>query len=201
MEPWRYQHLQPYGQRLIREWFSKGQQGLGCAPEDSFEPFIYTWFAFNSWAACVTDEDKDYIWRNSLAQDSDLQSKFDDLRARSTKFQQQLHQFVAFWPIFEVKGIRRDYPEYRQYRTPDTRAELLPELQARGIPHEPDGWNPGDAVTWPLTLAALARVRNNLFHGDKAPDDLVDQRIVHAALHTLVYFLRDTQLLEPSGQY
>ena len=107
---------------------------------------------------------------------------------------------MAFWPIFEVKGIRRKYPEYRQHRTPETRTEFLPELLNRGIRHEPDGWHPGDDVNWPNTLEALARVRNNLFHGDKAADDLVDQRIVHAALHTLVLFLRHAQLLRSDAQ-
>lgn len=199
LDYWRYDHLPPYGKSLIQDWFRRGEQGIGRDPAESFEPFIYTWFALNSWAACVTNQDQDATWRRRLAEDPSLQEEFGRLRATNAEFRQHLDQFVAFWPIFEVKSIRRRYPEYRQHRTPETRAELIPELRARRIPHEPDGWNSGDDVNWPNTLAALARVRNNLFHGDKAAEDLVDQRIVHAALHTLVLFLRHSHVLRSNA--
>ncbi|AWN24259.1 hypothetical protein DKM44_14335 [Deinococcus irradiatisoli] len=149
----------------------------------------------------MTDQDRDSVWRGRLAEDPHLQQVFDELLDTSAEFRRQLEQFVSFWPIFEVRDIRRRYPQYRQDRTPETRAQLIPELRARGINHDPQNWNSGDEVNWRATIFALARVRNNLFHGDKAADDLVDQGIVHAALHTLVLFMRATPLLRHPEQY
>jgi hypothetical protein len=50
-------------------------------------------------------------------------------------------------------------------------------------------------LDWPHTLAALYRVRCNLFHGEKAAHSEMDQRIVADALRTLVSFLREAQYL------
>jgi hypothetical protein len=47
-------------------------------------------------------------------------------------------------------------------------------------------------MDWPHTLAALYRVRCNLFHGEKAPYSEIDRTIVRAALRVLVYFLHET---------
>lgn len=198
VETWRYEELPMYGKQLIWDWFQRGERGLNNTQGESFEPFIYTWFALNAWAACVTDEDIDRLWQSHLADDSDLSERFDRLRQSDEAFRESLNHFVTFWPIFEVKSIRRLYPEYREFRTIENRAALRDELIRRKVPCKPEGWNPGDAVMWPHLLQTLARVRNNLFHGDKGPDDPVDQEIVYAALRALVHFLRGAQLFIPT---
>lgn len=197
VEFWRYEHLPAYGKQLIWDWFQRGVRGLDNPPSESFESFIYTWFALNAWAACVTNTDTDRVWRGRLAADLDLNERFDHLQQSDEVFRDSLQHFVNFWPILDMRRVRRVYRDYRQDRTIESRAALRDDLIARNVPGKPDGWNPGDEVIWPHLLHTLAQVRNNLFHGDKGADDLVDQAIVAAALRVLVHFLRGAQLFTP----
>ena len=43
-------------------------------------------------------------------------------------------------------------------------------------------------LDWPHTLAALYRVRCNLFHGEKGRHSEMDQRIVASGFRTLIQF-------------
>jgi len=46
-------------------------------------------------------------------------------------------------------------------------------------------------LDWPHALAALFRVRNNLFHGEKSAHIENDKRIVSVSYRLLMLFLRD----------
>ena len=66
---------------------------------------------------------------------------------------------------------------------------------------EPQCWQTHNAsgeeapLDWAHTLAALYRVRCNLFHGEKSAHSEMDQRVVHAALKVLVDFLDEAEYL------
>lgn len=201
VELWRYQYLPPYSRQLIQNWLDRGLNSIGCNPEESFEPFIYTWFALNAWAACVTQEDQDGIWRRSLARDRNISRTYRNLYHTNQEFRTHVDTFTSFWPIFSGKAIRRDYPEFFNRVQLENRRDLIPDLIKRQIPHAPQYWRIGEMPSWANLIYALAQVRNNLFHGDKSGVDPVDQAIVHAALHALIIFLRETQLLDPNGDW
>jgi hypothetical protein len=44
----RYWTLHPEGRRLVSGWFERAWQARDCDPEDSFEPYIFAFVAFNA---------------------------------------------------------------------------------------------------------------------------------------------------------
>ena len=60
----RYAALHSEGRKLISGWFERAWKRRDCQPEDCFEPFIFAWFAVNTWAACVTEVDGDHAYQS-----------------------------------------------------------------------------------------------------------------------------------------
>jgi hypothetical protein len=104
----RYWTLHPEGRRLVSGWFERAWEVRDCVPEDSFEPYIFAFVAFNAWASCVTALDKDREWMDALSLDQALAEDFSMIIANHTspldQFAQELRQL---WPIFEVQSLRR----------------------------------------------------------------------------------------------
>jgi hypothetical protein len=68
----KHRSLHPEGGRLISSWFSKAWSQR--KDEDSvFESFIFAWFSFNAWAACVTGKDRDSEYIKVSVQQSHLE--------------------------------------------------------------------------------------------------------------------------------
>jgi hypothetical protein len=67
-----YRWLHQDGRRLIASWFSRAWKMRDCEPENSFEPFIFTWISFNGWAACVTGLDRDRGWLDALMKSQNI---------------------------------------------------------------------------------------------------------------------------------
>ena len=193
-----HQRLHPEGQRLITSWFEKAwNQRLD--EDETFESFIFAWFAVNGWAACVTgvDADREYIAR--LSSDDDLYERFERLLAADTAFSASARRFHAMWPIFKAQRIRRE--GVRPEADLD-RARLIGHYLEAGLTdYAPACWqahrDAGEPVPldWPHTLEAIYRVRCNLFHGEKSAHSEMDRLIVRAAFETLLYFFRNAQIL------
>lgn len=116
-----------------------------------------------------------------------------------TPFASYAQQFAQLWPIFEVKTLRQQGAYW--FRA-DTREEVITHYLAKGINRfEPECWkrhrDSGELVPidWPHTLAALYRVRCNLFHGEKAAHSEMDRRVVSSALCVLVHYFREARFL------
>ena len=56
--------------QLISGWFKRAFAEVDPEGEEVFEPFIFAWFSFNGWAACVTDTDRDAALITALAADA-----------------------------------------------------------------------------------------------------------------------------------
>jgi hypothetical protein len=191
-----YFNLHPQGHALIYGWFQRSWRMIDCQGDNCFEAFSYAWFAFNGWASCVTDLDDDYKYIDALKRDQALCQKFSDLAANpDSPFGNYALQFAKLWPIFDAKSLRRQQliPPYRA-----SRSSVVDYYLSQGINlFEPRCWkrhkDAGESIPldWPHTLAALYKVRCNLFHGQKSAHSEMDQQIVSLAFHTLAYFFSD----------
>ncbi len=192
----RYFNLHPHGHALIYGWFQRSWSMLDCQGDDCFEAFIYAWFAFNGWAACVTDRDEDYKYIDALKRDPTLCQKFSNLAADSdSPFGNYAEQFAKLWPIFDVRSLRRLYISSLYT---GIRSSVIEHYLAAGATNfEPKCWkrhkDAGEPIPidWPHTLAALYKVRCNLFHGQKSAYLEMDRQIVSLAFRTLAYFFAE----------
>ena len=115
-----------------------------------------------------------------------------------------------FLPIFEVQRLRRQVIDSRYGGNPLTEGDrrevvdsYLRNQGADSLRFEPQCWKrhrdagEGVPLDWPHTLAALYRVRCNLFHGEKARHSEMDQRIVASGFRVLIQFLGNADYLRP----
>ena len=199
----RFHHLHPSGYRLITNWFSRAWRRIGDAPATSFDPFIYTWIAFNGWASCVTGLEIDAKWCKALSISPELCERFDELANNpATSLHGHLQQFYTLWPIFKASEIRtKSAFSFNTHHRP----EMVDYFFSAGIENfEPKCWQihkqKGEPVPldWPHTLAVLYRVRCNLFHGEKGVDSEMDVKIVHLSFQVLARFLKEINWMQSS---
>lgn len=194
----RHRWLHQEGNRLITNWFEKAWAHRD--DEDAvFESFIFAWFSVNAWAACVTDIDRDIEYIKRLQGDSGLNQRFDDLLEFNSEFANAAREFHGMWPIFKAQNIRRAQLQAGQGLS---RHQVIKHYLDAGLTSfEPDCWtahrDAGEPVPldWTHTLAAIYRVRNNLFHGEKSAHSEMDRTIVRAAFATLILFFRRAEIL------
>lgn len=196
----RYERLYPSGRTMIQNWFLRAWERIDCNPSESFEPFIYTWFAFNAWASCVTGFERDWKWKVALSINPRLIGAFEKLiEDGSSVLFSSVINFYSLWPIFKSSEIRE---KEAFYAIEADRIEVVHHYFKMGITDfQPGCWRKhfehGEIVPvdWSHTLAVLYRVRCNLFHGEKGIESMMDQEIVHAAFLTLSHFIHATNLL------
>ena len=68
-------------------WFNRAWRNKDCSPENSFEPFIFAWIAFNSWGMCVTEYERDSDIIDALAVNQKLNEDFQELMGGSKRVQ------------------------------------------------------------------------------------------------------------------
>lgn len=188
----RYAALHEDGRRLIKGWREQSRAGEG-----DFESFIYLWIAFNAWAACVTGKDDDRDWQRALVAEPTLNDLFDRLVAEPTATAAATRRFAALWPIFRVAELRERRIDYWADAHESRAAMARAYVDAGARKFEPRCYfeHEQTPLDWGHTLAALYRVRCNLFHGEKARSSESDQAVVSAAYGTLLAFVDESGLL------
>lgn len=171
------------------------------AVERCIGAFSFLWFAFNAWAACVTDTDRDRVYLYALLQNDTICQDF--LRLTSDPGSPAgfyTRWFAGLWPIFDVKKLYRQ--GIGRFEAKERR-EVVDYYLGRGARRfEPQCWEKhkkaGEQipVDWPHTLVALYKVRCNLFHGQKMLHSENDRMVVFVAFHTLLYFLRSANYFD-----
>ena len=194
----RFEMLHPDGQRLVRGWFKKAHDAM-TEDDECFEAFIFAWFAVNGWAACVTGKDRDADYIRALQHSTELAEKYQALLQDDRKFAVAAWKFRKFWPIFRAQDIRR--AGHRSPAASDRPAVVQHYFDCHLRVFEPRCWKShqeaGEDVPldWPHALAAIYRVRCNLFHGEKSAHSEMDREIVGTALLVLVTFFRLARIL------
>ena len=194
----KFRALHQEGQHLVRGWFDRAYGTQGDDAE-CFEAFIFGWFAVNGWAACVTGQDGDAQYISALGRSPELREQFQSLLARDDEFSRVARAFHSLWPIFKAQDIRRG-----GHHVPVNldRAGIIQHYLTAGLNvYAPKCWSYHQAaeepvpLDWPHTLAAIYRVRCNLFHGEKSAHSEMDQIIVLAAYRVLIGFFRGARIL------
>lgn len=189
----RYANLPLHRRNLILGWFNRAWEMRDCNDDDSFQAFNFLWMAFNGWASCVAQTDRDREWKDSLILNQSLCADFDKLVAdENLPLASPAYGFLQLWPIFKSEEIHR-----RGIPWPNgNRQQVVKYYLANGIAiFEPQCWTRHQAqgnvvpLDWPHTLSALSRVRNNLIHGGKAGDSEMNRAIVASAFRVLLYFI------------
>lgn len=194
----RFHALHPDGQLLVRGWFEKAHAAM-IADDECFEAFIFAWFAVNGWAACVTGKDRDSEYIRALLRSSEITNQFQVLFDSDAMFRIAALEFQKYWPIFKAQDIRR--AGHRSPVQADRPAVVRHYFDRNLQAFEPQCWkfhmDAGEDVPldWPHTLAAIYRVRCNLFHGEKSAHSEMDREIVRTALLVLVGFFRLAAIL------
>jgi len=210
----RYDYLHEDVKEVVKQWIQLAWEQRNCKPEKSFEPFIYAWFAFNVWAACVTGKDKDFEWKQALSINPTLCSYFSDkVNDPNSSVSELAREFYELWPVFRADEIRKKgvrLPGQRNLSGQPTlsRQETVKHYFKLGIEkYAPQCWKEHEYASekvpldWPHTLAVLYRVRCNLFHGEKGIKSEMDQKIVSKAFRLLVHFFyRRLILIPPSTE-
>lgn len=193
-----HRRLHEDGQRLISAWFERAW-GERLNEQATFEGFIFSWMAVNAWAACVTGEDLDREYMHCLKEDGGLRERFQLVTDQHPEVRSDAQEFVSLLPIFKAQKLRRAGVFGQDGMA---RAELVQRYLAEGIREfEPEcaEWHQarGEPVPcdWPHVIAAIYRVRCNLFHGEKSAHSEMDRRIVRAAFLTLTGFFRAANIL------
>ena len=186
------------GRRLITSWFERAWEQRDNE-KATFEAFIFAWMSVNAWAACVTGEDQDREYMRRLKNDDGLRQLFLGVVNEHPNVRQDAEEFVSLLPIFKAQRLRRTGVRGEERMT---RAELVLHYLAEGISaFEPEcaAWHlqRGEPIPcdWPHVIAAIYRVRCNLFHGEKSPHSEMDRRIVRSAFLTLTGFFRAVNIL------
>ncbi len=194
----RHRWLHPDGQRLISTWFERAWDERRNE-RATFEAFIFAWMSVNAWAACVTDIDQDREYLRRLEHDKGLRQRFQQVVNEHPDVDRDAKEFVSLLPIFKAQRLRRAGVRGEEGMT---RVELVQHYLAKGIAEfDPEcaEWHRarGELVPcdWPHVIAAIYRVRCNLFHGEKSAHSEIDRRIVRAAFLTLIGFFRAAEIL------
>ncbi|MEO6964350.1 MAG: hypothetical protein ABI076_00465 [Acidobacteriaceae bacterium] len=193
----RFGQLHAEGRKLIEGWIERATRQIECSNEDSFEPFIFAWIAFNGWASCVTGQDHDRDYLDALTLDADLDRAFKDRLGDSegnTELSKAAQDFQSLWPIFrssDVKNAAFSAPDSETRRQRIERYKTI-RLESRNpARHKPacaflhsDRYE-DIPLDWPHTLSAIYQVRCNLFHGYKGVHSENDVLVVSSAFKIL----------------
>lgn len=180
-----FQQLDPAAREAAIELLGNAE---GQPP--SFMAFVYRWMAFNCWMSAVTLMNNDREMIDAFATTPRLIDTFDQLMAAEPDFRQKVAEFVALWPVLNVRSVRAKlgYDAFHQH----DRAALLSLCAAENVKQQPSGWIAGADPSWPLLLRTIYQVRCNLFHGEKSPQSVRDCNLVFAADHILAQFITKT---------
>ena len=123
------------------------------------------WCGFNNWAMRVTEADTDADMIRGLAESPALNKAFATLLEGDNRLGVYARVFAKFWPIFNVKDIRKKGLLYKFDHL--DRPTYSKKLIAAHVKHAPTGKFDRDKPKWDATIRAIYQVRCNLIHGEK----------------------------------
>ncbi|KJC62056.1 hypothetical protein UP10_01315 [Bradyrhizobium sp. LTSPM299] len=181
----------PIGKDLVRHWHRRAKSAGERQDYDSFDAFTRLWTGFNQWGMRVTEVDTDAEMIRKLAESPALSRAFTELLERDVPSLTYAKVFAAFWPIFNVKDIRKK--RLREQFLGLDRPEYIRWMRGRHVQHQPQGNFDREKPSWSQTIRAIYQVRCNLLHGEKG-DSSEDYRIVEGAYRILLSFIDGVEL-------
>ena len=152
--------------------------------------FIYRWMAFNGWMSAVTLGDTDREMIDAFVAEPRLIGAYDQLMTDDAVFKEAVESFAALWPVLNVRSVRAKlgYAAFHQ----NSRPALLALCAAENVKQQPAIWAAGTIPSWEQLLRTIYQVRCNLFHGEKSPQAVRDQKLVTASDKILGRFIAAT---------
>lgn len=181
----------PIGKDLVHLWHHRAKSASERQDYDSFDAFTRLWTGFNQWGMRVTEVESDADMIRKLAESPALNRAFSELLERDNQALAYGRVFALFWPIFNVKHIRKKGLRH-QFLGLD-RPEYIRQLRSRHVQHQPRGNFDRDDPSWDQTIRAIYQVRCNLIHGEKG-DASEDYHIVEGAYRILLTFIDSVNL-------
>lgn len=182
-----YVHPRPGAKALIRRWVKEARRSY--RDRQHFEAFIYAWIGFNAWASCCCSGiERDSWMLHMLMLDEGLNADFEHLMTVGSLGKAARH-FANQWPIFKASALSDESHHAVSDTTQRTDVVQIYARQRPPVERAPgclDRHEDQVPADWPHTLAALYRVRNNLFHGQKANFRPRDAAIVKDAVAVLL---------------
>jgi hypothetical protein len=188
--------LHPDGRALVLQWHKAAQVKKQAPDYESFGRFLELWMAFNNWAMRVTEADFDASMIRSLGESPAMNDAFRRLLHDDLSFKKTVMRFSNFWPIFDVKDLRKKGLRHVFGHLP--RPEYITKLREAKVKHKPSGAFDKFAPTWDQTIQTIYIVRCNLIHGEKG-DAVDDIGIVFGAFNTLLAFIDGVDLYHWQG--
>jgi hypothetical protein len=114
----------PYSEPGVWLWHNAARNRPNHEP---FVRFLELWMGFNNWAMRVTEADTDAEMVRKLGMSAALKSTFNSLMDNDRNFVGRVHSVVKYWPIFDVKDLRKKGLRYRfsNLERPEYIARLL----------------------------------------------------------------------------
>ena len=166
------QPTMPY-QSLINQWFDRSK-----SEDDIFTQFIFLYISFTSFLTQVKDKGSDRATIISLKNSLGARTCYLHLIQRNADLNSTINELIA-----ELKG------------KPITNSTVFTHNHWKGTDGELH-----DEEDWDNLVEFWYRVRNNLFHGHKAPEFKRDKRLITYAYKTLTplmeYFIEHDLIWE-----
>ena len=177
---------------IIEGWFRRATSNLHAPESECFEPFIFTWIAFNAWAEAVTGLEQDSKWVEAVSRHDFLLGAFaNHIQNANDDVTRAAQDFRRYWPIPKMQDLRRHGSPH--WLANDSARERLSLFDRQGVLYEPACARQHVPCSIPLDwehfIRATYRVRCNLFDGDKSLEHPTDQIIVASAFRALAGFL------------
>jgi hypothetical protein len=122
---------------------------------DSFDAFMRLWMGFNQWAMRVTEADFDADMIRRLAESPGLNRAFAELLAGDREMQTYVKVFAAFWPIFNVKDLRKKGLRHQHLELP--RPGYVTKMREADVQHAPRGNFDPNKPSWDQTIRAFTK--------------------------------------------
>jgi hypothetical protein len=181
-----FERTNPQGRDLVLHWHQRARKAGKDQYHDPFDAFMRLWSGFNNWAMRVTDADTDAEMIQALAKSRPLNNAFAELLEDSGTFKTYATTFAKFWPIFNVKDLRKKGLRY-EFQELD-RPAYVRALLAAHVQHQPPRGFDRNNPSWDATIRAIYQARCNLIHGEKG-DASDDYHIIEGAYRTLLTFI------------
>lgn len=158
----KFDSLYPDLREVSVDWLRGAMQALE-RDNGPFKAFLNLWIGFNSWYACTVDAEREATQITSLSCDPYLNELFSTL-ATDNEYVLRVQDFVRFWPIFDVKALRRR-PELLRRTYPDRQARVGDYIDSGVEGFQPRCWRRAGAenadcqVDWQHTFRTIYRVR------------------------------------------
>jgi hypothetical protein len=181
----------PMGKDLVSLWHQRARSAGSATHPDSFDALTRLWTGFNNWGMRVTEADFDADMIRKLAGSPALNAAFAERLAADNQGVSYAKVFAKFWPIFNVKDIRKKGLRHQFHEL--ERPEYVQKMLGANVKHAPQGNFNRDMPTWSESIQAIYQVRCNLIHGEKG-DSSEDYQIVEGAYRVLITFIDEVDL-------